>query len=196
MEAALDLSWEQSYGSVTIDDICARAGVKKGSFYYFFESKSDLAVAALERLWNEKLKPSMDEQFSPSIEPLQRITAYLEGIANRQTAGKDLSGRILGCPICTIANEVSTQDERLGAKVREIFARKRKYMESAIRDAVAEGAIEPCDPVEKVASVGCLVEGVLVQSRIMNDPEPVRRLPAMVLDLLRPKAGAAVPAKG
>jgi len=39
---------EEGYGVVTIDDICQRAGVKKGSFYYFFESKSALAVAALE----------------------------------------------------------------------------------------------------------------------------------------------------
>ena len=46
MTAARDLMWEESYGSVTIDDICARAGVKKGSFYYFFDSKAALAVAA------------------------------------------------------------------------------------------------------------------------------------------------------
>ena len=32
MSAALDLIWEESYGAVTIDDICKRADVKKGSF--------------------------------------------------------------------------------------------------------------------------------------------------------------------
>ena len=48
LDAALDLIWERSYGVVTIDAICEKAGVKKGSFYYFFESKSALAVAALE----------------------------------------------------------------------------------------------------------------------------------------------------
>ena len=31
-QAALDLMWEESYGAVTIDDICQRADVKKGSF--------------------------------------------------------------------------------------------------------------------------------------------------------------------
>jgi TetR/AcrR family transcriptional regulator, transcriptional repressor for nem operon len=192
MAAALDLSWEQSYGAITIDDICQRAEVKKGSFYYFFESKSDLAIAALERLWLEVLKPGLDAQFSPSVAPLQRITQYLESIFEKQSAGKSKSGRVLGCPLCSLGTEVSTQDEKLGAKVREIFGRKKRYFESAIRDAVAEGAIEPCDPVEKVRSVGSLIEGVMVQSRIMNDPEMVRRLPAMVLDLLRPKT--AVPA--
>ncbi len=75
MDAALDLIWEESYGSVTIDDICKRAEVKKGSFYYFFSSKSELAVAALERMWLQSWKPSMDQRFSPSIDPLTRLTA-------------------------------------------------------------------------------------------------------------------------
>lgn len=190
MAAALDLTWEESYGAITIDDICQRAGVKKGSFYYFYESKSDLAIAALERLWVEQWKPAMDAQFSSSVEPLKRISDYLEAIYTRQAEAKHKSGKVLGCPVCCLGSEVTTQDEKLGAKVREIFGRKRRYYESAIRDAVADGSIEPCDPAEKVASVAGLIEGVVVQSRIMNDPDLVRRLPAMVLDLLRPKAVA------
>jgi TetR/AcrR family transcriptional repressor of nem operon len=47
-EAAMDLIWENSYGATSVDAICERAGAKKGSFYYFFKSKSELAAAALE----------------------------------------------------------------------------------------------------------------------------------------------------
>jgi len=186
MAAALDLSWEESYGSITIDDICQRAGVKKGSFYYFFDSKSDLAVAALERLWAEVWKPALDAQFSSSIDPLQRITAYAASIYAKQSEMRSKSGKVLGCPVCCLGSEVTTQDEKLGAKVREICARKRRYLESAIRDAVAERAIESCDPAEKVASLAGLIEGVVFQSRIMNDPQLTQKLPAMILDLLRP----------
>ena len=46
-EAAMDLIWENSYGATSVDAICERAGAKKGSFYYFFKSKSELAAAAL-----------------------------------------------------------------------------------------------------------------------------------------------------
>ena len=73
MDAALELVWSQSYGAVTIDDICKRAEVKKGSFYYYYDSKEQLAVAALERLWAEDWKPTMDGIFSASIEPLERL---------------------------------------------------------------------------------------------------------------------------
>src|SRR5262249_2566506 len=45
MDAVCELIWAGSYGSTTIDQICEKAGVKKGSFYHFFDSKADLAVA-------------------------------------------------------------------------------------------------------------------------------------------------------
>ncbi len=51
LETAMELIWQSSYGSVSVDDICAKAGVNKGSFYYAFKSKAELAVAAYERHW-------------------------------------------------------------------------------------------------------------------------------------------------
>src|SRR5437660_590172 len=95
-QAALDLMWEESYGAVTIDDICKRAGVKKGSFYYFFESKAHLAVAALEKMWVEEWKPMMDERFSSSIEPLSRFAIHLETFYQKQCETKAKYGKVLG----------------------------------------------------------------------------------------------------
>lgn len=199
MDAALDLIWEESYGAVTIDDICKRAEVKKGSFYYFFESKAALAVAALERMWLEDWKPNLDRQFSSSIEPVKRLIDYLATVYPRQVERKAKYGKVLGCPVCSVGSEVSTQEEELdvGAKVREIMGRKKRYYESTIRDALAEGLIEPCDPAQKSLALTCLIEGLVSQARIMNDPEVLRDLPKMAADLLRvktPAAGAASPA--
>jgi TetR/AcrR family transcriptional regulator, transcriptional repressor for nem operon len=193
MTAALELIWGESYGAVTIDDICQRSAVKKGSFYYFFDSKSDLAIAALDRLWSEQWRPQLDAQFSPVIEPLQRIVNYLGIIYQLQAEYKRKSGRVLGCPICSVGSEMSTQDEKLGAKIREICGRKRRYFESAVRDAVATKAIEPCDPLEKANGLMGLIEGVVTHGRIMNDPEVMRSLPAMALDFLRVRSEAGAP---
>lgn len=191
MDAALELIWEESYGAVTIDDICKRAEVKKGSFYYFFDSKATLAVAALERMWEQDWKPSLDAQFSPSIDPLKRLTNYLEGIYPRQVERKAKYGKCLGCPVCSVGSEVSTAEVDVSGKIREIISRKRRYYESAIRDAVAEGQIEVCDPVKRTLALVGMIEGLVSQSRIMNDPEVLRELPAMALGLLRVKVPIA-----
>jgi TetR/AcrR family transcriptional regulator, transcriptional repressor for nem operon len=193
MDAALDLIWEESYGAVTIDDICKRADVKKGSFYYFFSSKSELAVAALERLWQEESKPKMDGLFSPSIEPLTRIRNYLASMYDFQAEIKQKHGKVLGCPVMSVGSETCTCNEEaaVSTKIRELFTRKRRYYESAIRDALAEGLIEPGDATEKANAVAGLIEGMLTQARILNDPEILRQLPDLAMRIL----GAKTPAQ-
>jgi len=187
MDAALDLIWEESYGAVSIDDICKRADVKKGSFYYFFSSKADLAVAALERMWSQTWKPNMDQRFSPSIDPLTRITDYLASIYHKQVEVKAEHGKVLGCPVVSLGSETSTAEADVNGKIREILNRKRRYYESAIRDALAEGAIESCDCADKAVALAGLIEGIVCQCRIMNDPEVAKGLPEMGLRLLGAK---------
>lgn len=194
MTAALDLMWDEGYGAVTIDEICARADVKKGSFYYFFKSKADLAVAALEKLWTEDWKPKLDHDFSPSVEPLDRLTGYLENLYTRQVEKRKKYGKVLGCPIGSVGSEVSTQEIDVNAKVREIVTRKQRYFESAIRDAIADGSIEPGDPVQKAQTFVFLVQGAMNAARIMNDVELLRSLPATALHLLRAKMASPVEA--
>lgn len=190
MTAALDLMWEESYGAVTIDGICKRAGVKKGSFYYFFDSKASLAVAALERMWRDDRKPELDARFSPSVEPIDRIRGYLESPYIEQCKVKQETGKVLGCPLCSLGSEISTQEVDVCGKVREIVSRERRYLESAIRDAAADGSIEACDPVRKGQMLAAMVEGTIGQARIMNDPELLKNLVEMGFDLLRAKSAA------
>src|SRR6059036_3420876 len=77
MDAVSELIWTGSYGSTTIDQICEKAGVKKVSFYYFFDSKADLALTSLEQEWQRR-RTELDSLFSPTIPPLERLRKYCE----------------------------------------------------------------------------------------------------------------------
>lgn len=191
MTAALDLMWEESYGAVTIDDICKRADVKKGSFYYFFASKAELAVAALEKLWRDDWKPRLDVCFSPSVDPLTRLLTYVTAVYEKHSDHFKKYGKVLGCPVCSVGSEVSTLEVDLSAKVREIVSRKRRYYESAIRDAMAEGSIASGDAVQKAQAFASLMEGAVAQARIMNDPELLKSMPVATLALLGVKPDVA-----
>ncbi len=93
-DAALDLMWENSYGTTSVDAICERAGAKKGSFYYFFKSKSELTAAALEAEWN-KNKTNMDALFSPTVPPLERFDRYFDYVHGRLAELQEKCGSIL-----------------------------------------------------------------------------------------------------
>src|SRR5689334_19785022 len=162
MDAVVELLWTGSYGSTTIDDICERAGVKKGSFYYFFDSKCDLAVAALDEDF-QKRRVELDAIFSPTVPPLDRIRSYLEFGYRLQEELKKQCGVVLGCPLCTLGAEVSTQDEKLRVKVQEILQYKSKYIETAIRDADAAGLIKAPDAGAKTRIVRAYIEGLMTQ---------------------------------
>src|SRR3954466_2299047 len=77
MLAIVELLWTGSYGATTIDQICDKAGVKKGSFYYFFDSKADVATEALDASWKSK-QAELDRIFSPMVSPLDRIRKYCD----------------------------------------------------------------------------------------------------------------------
>jgi TetR/AcrR family transcriptional regulator, transcriptional repressor for nem operon len=183
MEAVRELVWKDSYGSTTIDQICEKAGVKKGSFYYFFESKADLAVTAIDADW-QQIRLELDTLFSPTIEPLERIRKYLEYGYCLQERIKTEYGRVLGCPLFSVGAEVSTQEDRLQKKIQEILEYKRKYLESAIRDAHAQGLIYAPDPAAKSRAVAAYMEGLLTQARIQNNLEILCEAPRGVNDLL------------
>ncbi|HEX2862795.1 MAG TPA: TetR/AcrR family transcriptional regulator, partial [Lacunisphaera sp.] len=140
----------------------------------------------------------MDGMFSPSIEPLTRLTTYMQHIHEFQAGIKQKHGKVLGCPVMSVGSETCTCDEAVavGNKIRELFGRKRRYYESAIRDALAEGSIEPCDPAEKATALAGLIEGILAQARILNNPDVLRSLPELALRILGAKSlAAAAPAK-
>lgn len=193
MEAVLELIWTGSYGNTTIDQICDKAGVKKGSFYYFFDSKADLAVSALEADWRLK-RAELDSIFSAALPPLERLKRHCDFSYRFQSEMKAKYGRVLGCPLFALGSEVCTQEDRLRRAVQEMLADKCKYLESAVRDAHASGVIHAPDAGAKARMILAYYEGLLTQARIQNDVKVLRDTARGVFAMLGVKANAAAAA--
>jgi TetR/AcrR family transcriptional repressor of nem operon len=186
LETALALIWESSYGSVSVDDICTKAGVNKGSFYYAFKSKSDLAVAAFERHWEIK-RPILDHIFSSQYTPVERLTNYCEGMVADQKEKHRTFGKVLGCPFCALGSELSTQDENIRQKVAQTVSRVTKYLESTVRELATEGLIECNDPAELAREIQSYIHGVALQAKIENNLQVLDRTRPGVFRLLNLK---------
>jgi len=183
LQVAFDLLWDNSYGSVSVGDICERAGVNKGSFYHFFESKCDLALEAYQEHWTEA-RPRFDHLFSPQVPPLERISNWCQFVYDSQKLKAEKYGHVCGCPYASVGSEVATQDERLRIKSQQIMECGRKYLESAIADAIRLGQVAETDAIRASKRVYSVFQGMLVEAKVQNNLDILRDLEATVLGII------------
>ena len=189
LTAASDLLWEKSYHSVTVDEVCARAGVQKASLYYFFDSKSALSLAALQHFWETVAKPAYEKHFSPANSPLTRITNFLNWLQGMQHEKFRCIGRVPGWPFFTVGCELGAQVPTISKGLCEIEAAELSYFESAIRDALGQNVIGQMDPRAQALSFRAAVEGLLGRARILNNPDELSALAALPISVLLPANG-------
>jgi TetR/AcrR family transcriptional repressor of nem operon len=186
LQVGFDLMWDHSYGSVSVDDICKRAGINKGSFYHFFPSKADLVVEAYDAQWRIN-RPLMDSIFSSHVPPLERIHNLCQAIYDDQKEKAEKYGHVCGCPYASVGCEIAALDEKIRAKCEQLMNSKRKYFESTIADAIREGSVTAKDPAAAALVAQSIMLGMMVEARVQNDLKVLEGVESTILDFLGAK---------
>lgn len=78
LDAALDVFRAKGYTATRVEDICATAGLTKGSFFHHFKTKDDLAIAAAAR-WTEVTGELFrNADYHKPADPVDRVLGYVE----------------------------------------------------------------------------------------------------------------------
>jgi TetR/AcrR family transcriptional repressor of nem operon len=78
LDKALLVIRARGYSATTVDDICAAAGLTKGSFFHHFKSKDDLAIAAAN-YWSEMTGALFDAApYHAHADALDRVLGYID----------------------------------------------------------------------------------------------------------------------
>ncbi|SDT92319.1 transcriptional regulator, TetR family [Verrucomicrobium sp. GAS474] len=195
LDVAMQLLWEQSYGSVGVDDICKKAGVTKGSFYFAFPSKADLAVAAFEEYWTKHKRPILDTIFSAQVPPVEQFENFCAFIVKDQTAKYEEFGKMCGCPGTSVGCEVSTQDEKIRSALDLMCEKMLRYTTASISALQSEGLIAKDEDPKMIArQVYDFTVGLLTQAKIENDPAALQRLRPGMFRILGLKVSQPAPA--
>jgi len=170
VQAASRLIHAQSYANVGVKAICDEADVKKGSFYYFFESKQALALAAVEQMWQGFEENCLEPSFSAELTPRQRIERLFDYAYRTHTRIKQETGQVLGCPFGNLAAEASTLDEALRNRVLQVFAEWASVIEATIAEAIDTGELDPAlsAPITSWSLLSTLL-GALLIAKAAND---------------------------
>lgn len=186
LDSARELIYTHSYAEVGVAQICAAAGVTKGSFYHFFPGKRDLTLAVLERSYEDLKRELMDKAFATDVSPLQQLRRFVDSVIAFQSAMHRDTGAVPGCQFGNMAAEQATQDEVLRNKVAKLLARQRAALRDALQQALEQGDIGGVDVDATAAAMLAYVEGVLLMAKAQNDPDVLARLLPAMLDVRIP----------
>ncbi|GGK64107.1 TetR family transcriptional regulator [Sphaerisporangium melleum] len=173
--AAHSLIELRGYSALGVAEICKAAGVPKGSFYYFFESKEALALAVMDEHWATQLH-DWTRILRDDAEPLDRLRRLFEATEARQLAGQQTCGTVSGCLFGNLTLEMSNQTEAIRERLQQIFDVQVDLVDKVIIEAQERGEVGVPDTREAARSVVAQLEGQVLFAKLYND---TRRLAPM-----------------
>ena len=78
LDATIKVVRTKGYNATRVEDVCAEAGVTKGSFFHHFKSKDDLALAALAHWKASSTDLFANADYHLVTDPLDRVLAYID----------------------------------------------------------------------------------------------------------------------
>jgi TetR/AcrR family transcriptional regulator, transcriptional repressor for nem operon len=176
LAVAREMFHGRSYADVGIQEICQGAKVQKGSFYHFFPSKQELAMAVIDDMADDWAHGFVAEAFDQNLPPLERLDYMIDAAYYWQKAAKDIEGRMPGCLFGNLALEMSTRDDVMRAKLNAVFEKAKDKFRDTLDEAVAAGALAPMSTECTATAMLAYLEGIILLAKSRNDPEVILRL--------------------
>jgi len=177
--AARLLFWTKGYTATSVDAICNKAGVQKGSFYYYFDSKKKLALAVLDNQWTHARENLLEPSFSDGEDIQKQFARFFDKLYAEYRASQQQSGSMHGCPFGNFSGEVPVSDQEIQEKLNDIFGGFHQYFKKSLSCSFDE---------EKAALIADQViiyfEGMMLLAKIRNDASVIKQMTPGVFQLL------------
>lgn len=190
LSAARSLIELRGYSALGVAEICKTAGVPKGSFYYFFDSKEALALAVIDEQWATQRR-DWTRILNSDAEPLQRLRQLFEETEAGQRAGQQSCGTVSGCMFGNLTLEMSNQTEAVRKRLQEIFDAQVEMVDSAITEALERGEVTVTDTRVAARSVIAQLEGQVLFAKLYNNASQLSALWTNCLAMLGARAPQA-----
>ena len=177
MDAAQTLILVSGFAATSVDRVIERAGVTKGTFFYHFKTKNDLAQALIERyaeLDAAHLEGHLARAEQLARDPLQQVLVFV-GLLREEMAG--LTEPFPGCLYASYVYEAGLFEERAFAVVRRAHALWRERLGAKLKQVAARCPPRlPAADAETLADMlWVILEGAFILSKTVNEAGLVAR---------------------
>jgi len=172
------------FNTTGINAVLSRAGVPKGSFYYYFPSKEDFGLAVIDSYAAEYSRRIDGFLLDTSFSPLERILNYMTSNVENMESGACKRGCLLG----NLGQELSSQNETFRARLDAVFKGWQEQFARCLEEAKAAGEIDvDADSEELAGFVLSGWEGAILRAKMMQSTAPMRTfIEIMFTQVLRP----------
>jgi AcrR family transcriptional regulator len=158
----IDAAWRcaavRGFRDLTVDDVCAQAGVSKGAFYGYFEHKQDLLLALLQDD-SDALDVELEAITTASSSGVQRVRRFAQAMLAR---GDDPARVQVRADLWADLLTEEVVRERLAA----VAARRRQLVRGWIEEAIASGELVAI-PANALASILlALTDGLMLHGAL------------------------------
>lgn len=137
LDTAQELVAQKGYSAVGLTEVLTAAGVPKGSFYHYFDSKDAFGEAMMQSYFDAYLA-NMDRIIAaPGQTYAERLMTYWQQFYDKQLVG-DCQGR---CLVVKLAAEVSDLSESMRAVLKDGTAGIIDRVETMVNGGLEDGSV-------------------------------------------------------
>jgi len=162
LDATLKVVRAKGYSATRIEDVCAEAGLTKGSFFHHFKSKEDLALSAIAH-WDATTSAFFaTAPYHDAADPLSRVIAYIE--LRKAILTGDLPD--FTCFVGTIVQEAYRTHPDVGAACERSISGHARTLEADIRAAMRErSALQNWTPESLALHTQAVIQGSFILAK-------------------------------
>jgi TetR/AcrR family transcriptional repressor of nem operon len=166
LAGAKELFLARGYAATTVDAICEKAGLTKGSFYYFFDSKEDLGLAVLDWSLRRSAQMLASGPHVGIVDPLGKAFAFLEHF--EKCSPEIWSG---GCLLGSFSLELADTNSRMQQAVAGLFQAVADDFAKQLQPIAAKCVGEQAPSAIELADMLLgILEGSIILAKAHRDP--------------------------
>tara|TARA_R110002073_G_scaffold326975_1_gene507317 strand:- start:27890 stop:28483 length:594 start_codon:yes stop_codon:yes gene_type:complete len=183
LDKGMELLWSKGYNATSVNDIVKAADIPKGSFYFYFESKEDFAVKAINKYFDQNFEMIFNILHNnEESSPRQRLMNFHNF---RADVLRDEMGYSGGCMACNVGNEMSEHSEKIRnaihAKEIVLIDNIAKVIKAAQNAGEIENSFDAHDMASFLEDAG---KGAMISMKETNSSYPVENFLRMAERLL------------
>ncbi len=171
----------KGYNATGVKDIVDAAGIPKGSFYNYFESKEDFVIQVLQYFADHYSTVMAETLRDRSLPPLQRIEKfYKESI--KQFRECDFTLGCFGGNLCIEMGDISLP---IGDATEAFFKRSESVLLSCLQEAQDAGDLAKEKNIDKLTKfIFNSWSGAILRMKASRSPEPLNIFREMLTEVL------------